>query len=93
MISRPMTDEEIAATDRLFAEKNAMPKHVPITNEEQNARRGDIAELSDKIDAIDAKLTAVLKSVDEIIEQAKPAFEQLMNSPILAMLSGGKKRG
>jgi len=58
-----------------------------------NEPEARMARIEEKVDALDAKLTSVLASVDEIVSQAKPALEQVMNSPILAMLTGGKKNG
>lgn len=37
-------------------------------------------------------LAATLEQVTSVVEQAKPALEQVMNSPIMAMLTGGKKK-
>lgn len=49
-----------------------------------------LSRIERKIDEMDIKFTAVLTMVDEISNQAKPAIEALVNSPLVKMITGGK---
>jgi hypothetical protein len=46
--------------------------------------------IENKVNELDVKLTTILEAVDNIMGQAKPAIDQLVNSPLMKMITGGK---
>lgn len=59
---------------------------------EVRAMRAEVATVKAKAIKMNETLDNVLMQVSEIVNQAKPALDQVMNSPLLQMLSGGKKK-
>lgn len=70
------------------AEQNALETYYQVTRGETVEQRLD--RLETKVDEINVKLATILESVDAIMVQAKPAIDQLVNSPLMKMITGGK---
>lgn len=50
-------------------------------------------QLLSRIEKLDARISAIESGVGEIVSQAKPIMDEVMASPMVRMLTGGKKRG
>lgn len=69
-------------------EQAALEKYYEVTGNGSTEERLDRIELA--VTQLDVKLTTILEAVDSIMEQAKPAIEQLTNSPLVKMITGAK---
>jgi hypothetical protein len=60
-----------------------------ITNDDLDLK---LDALTARVNAVETTLTSILDRLDTIVDNIKPIIEQLENSPIVKMLTGGKKR-
>lgn len=59
-----------------------------MTDDEINER---FDKLEKKIDNITITLSAILTKVDLVVAEVKPTIDELMKSPLLKMVTGGRK--
>ena len=51
-----------------------------------------LADIDKKLDYLLSEVTALKSLVTDIIPEVKPMIDQLTNSPIFRMMTGGKKK-